>query len=201
MLVLLLATSSLWVALLRWALEGIRPSLVESISIAAVIVGVAIMAAPVGVAAVDPFGIVGGLISAGTFAIFLLVLERNRPLPAMAGFTIGMIGGGLLLVATDPGSIGRIPGEGLTWPLIAATGLASVFWALFVGYGVGATDSITAAIVVALEPPLVALLALVILGEGLSGREIAGGAVVIVAVIATSLQAASDRPAAAGAQG
>jgi drug/metabolite transporter (DMT)-like permease len=47
---------------------------------------------------------------------------------------------------------------------------------------VGATNSITAAIVVALEPTLVVILALTILGEGLSVRGVAGGAVVIVAV-------------------
>jgi drug/metabolite transporter (DMT)-like permease len=192
MLVLLLATASLWVATLRWAIEGIPPSFVERISIAAVIIGVAIMAVPVGVAAVDPIGILGGLISAVSFAVFLLVLERNSGMPAMAGFSIGMIGGGLLLIATDPGAIGRMPGDGLTWPLVAATGLASVGWAWLVGYGVGATDSITAAIVVALEPPLVALLALMILGEGLTARELAGGTVVIAAVVATGLQAGRE---------
>lgn len=201
MLVVLLATASLWVGLLRWLTQGVPPTRVEAFAIGAVIVGVAIMAVPIGVTAVDAFGILGGLVSASTFAVFLLIQERNTGMPAMAGFSIGMIGGGILLIATDPGAIGRVPGDGLTWPLVAATGMASVGWAWFVGYGVGATDSITAAIVVALEPPLVAVLALVILGEGLSARELVGGIVVISAVAVAGVQAGRQPPPAAAGAG
>lgn len=188
MLVLLLATSSLWVALLRWLLQGAVPTSTERLAIGAVIAGVAIMAVPLG-AAVDPLGILGGLLSASSFAVFLLVLERNERMPSSAGFAIGMVGGALLLVALDPGSLSDFPGPDLSLSIAVAIGVSSVFWALFVGYGVGATSSLTAAIVVALEPPLVALMALVILGEGLSTRELIGGSIVITAVFATALEA------------
>ena len=99
-----------------------------------------------------------------------------------------MIGAALTVVITDPTSLTDLPGD-LSVPLMLAVGVSSACWALLVGVGIGGTSATTGAAVVAVEPVLVAVLAYVILGEGLSTRQIVGGTIAVgaLAVVAANL--------------
>jgi drug/metabolite transporter (DMT)-like permease len=85
----------------------------------------------------------------------------------------------------------------LSAALILAIGATTAIWAVLVGFGLQATDSVTAAIVVGVEPVLVAVLAFVLLGEDLSARELVGGLILLAALAATTLQVARDASASA----
>ena len=196
-LVVLLATIPVWVTAVTWLGFGRVPTRLERIAIATVVAGVAIMALPVG-SAIDPVGVVFGILAALCFTAFLAVLERNRAVPAARGFLLGLAGSGLLLLVTTPGTAGDLANGELSFPLILAAGATTAVWALLVGFGLQATDSVTAAIVVGVEPVVVAVLAFVLLGEGLSPREIVGGLIVLFALAATTLQIARDAAALAG---
>jgi drug/metabolite transporter (DMT)-like permease len=186
MLAVLLATAPMWVAALRWVTARRLPTSVEAIAMLVIVAGVAVMAAPVG-DAVNLLGMLGGLASAIGFAFFLLVLERNAKVPAREAFPLGIVGAALLLAVTDPRAVADL-GDGMPLWLVLALGASVAGWALFIGIGLGATDSTTAAIGVGAEPVLVAVLAYVILGETLSVRQIGGGALVVAALTAVAVQ-------------
>jgi drug/metabolite transporter (DMT)-like permease len=195
MLTVLLATAPMWVAVLGWVDARRLPTLVEGVAMVGIVCGVAVMAAPVG-DTVSLLGVLGGLGSAVGFACFLLVIERNHDVAPREAFPLGIIGAAIALVITDPGAAGDL-GEGMPLWLTLALGFSIAGWALLVGVGLGATDSITAAIGVGAEPVLVAVLAYVILGEALTARQLAGGVLVVAALAAVALQTArADGPAA-----
>lgn len=190
MLVLMLATLPVWVAFLGWVWLRRVPTRVERVALVVVVGGVAVMAAPIG-ASINPLGVLFGLVSAISGAVFLLLLERNRRMPASVGFLLGALGAAVAVLLTAPGvALGIADGPALG--LLVVVGLSFALWALLVGMGLGATDSVTTAIVIAVEPLLVGLLALALLGEGLSARELAGGAIVLLAVTAVAVQVGRD---------
>ena len=186
MLVVLLATAPLWVAFMSWVASARVLTRADLLALSALVTGVAIMAAPIG-ESLDPVGVLFGLLSAISFATFLFILERNERIPATVGLVLGMIGAAIVLVITDPGAIGSLSGA-IDPALVAAIGASAVLWTLFVGRGLGATDSLTTAIVVTTEPVFVAVLAYALLGEGMSAREIAGGAVALLALASVAFQ-------------
>jgi drug/metabolite transporter (DMT)-like permease len=188
-LVLLLAAVPVWVAGLGWLGVGRSPTRVERAAVAALVTGVAIMAVPIG-AAIDPLGLAFGIATTLCFTVFLLALERNRGVAPRSGFLLGVAGAGLALIAIDPGALpGLVDGE-VPLPLVLALGVTTAGWAVLVGIGLQATDSVTAAIVISVEPVLVAVLAFLLLGEGLSPRELVGGLVVLSAIGAVAVHPA-----------
>jgi drug/metabolite transporter (DMT)-like permease len=186
MLVVLLATAPLWVAFISWVASTRVLTRADLLALFSLLTGVAIMAAPIG-EALDPVGVLFGLLSAISFAAFLFILERNERVAAGLGLVLGMIGAAIVLVITDPGSIGSLS-RGIDPALVLAIGASAVLWTLFVGRGLGATDSVTTAIVVATEPVFVAVLAYTLLGEGMSFREIVGGSVALLALASVALR-------------
>jgi drug/metabolite transporter (DMT)-like permease len=195
-LVLLLATVPVWVATLGLLGIGRPPTPIERGALVGVVAGVAIMAVPIG-AAIDPAGVAFGLMTALSFTVFLLILDRNRTVPQADGFLLGLMGAAFFFAVTDPGTVRDLTTGPLELPLILALGATTAIWAVLVGIGLQATDAVTAAIVVDLEPVLVAVLAFLLLDEGLSAREIVGGLVVLAALAALAIQARSDARASA----
>ena len=194
MLVVLLSTSPLWVALIGWATSSRALSRADVLALVALTGGVAVMAAPIG-EALDAVGVLLGLLGAASFATFLVVLERNAGIASALSVPLGMIGGGITLLVVQPGAAGSLAG-GIDTGLALAIGASAVFYALFVGRGLGATDSVTTAIVIASEPVFAAVLAYLLLGEGMSARGIVGGAIAMAAVASVALRSArEDRPA------
>ena len=190
-LVLLLTTVPVWVAALGWLGIGRVPTALERAAVVALLAGVAIMAAPVG-AAIDSLGVVFGLFTALCFAAFLSVLERNHGVSVAGGFLLGVVGAGLAVVATDPGGLSGLADGDVRLPLVLAVGVSTAAWAVLVGFGLQATDSVTAAIVISVEPVFVAVLAFLLLDEGLTTREIVGGLVVLAALATVSVRVPSE---------
>jgi drug/metabolite transporter (DMT)-like permease len=191
MLVVVLATAPVWVAVLGWIGTGRAPTTLERVALTAVVGGIAIMAMPLG-SSVDALGVLFGAASAICFAVFVLVMERNREVPAVTGFMLGMTGAAIALLATEPNAVGQLAGEDMSLPLILVLGASAAGWTFLVGLGLEATDSITTAVFVAIEPLLVSVLAFLILGEGLSLREIAGGSVVLLGLTASATQVSRE---------
>jgi drug/metabolite transporter (DMT)-like permease len=129
-----------------------------------------------------------GLASAICFAVFVLAMERNREVSAATGFMLGMTGAAIALLVTEPDAVAQLAAEDMSLPLILVLGASAAGWTLLVGLGLEATDSITTAVFVAIEPLLVSVLAFLILGEGLGLREIAGGSVVLLGLTAVVTQ-------------
>jgi drug/metabolite transporter (DMT)-like permease len=120
----------------------------------------------------------------------------------VAGIVVGICAGATLWLGgrAELEGLARLPAGTLVLvglPLILALGATTAIWAVTVGIGLQATDAVTAAIVVDLEPVLVAVLAFVLLDEGLSAREIVGGLIVLAALAALAIQARSDAGASA----
>ena len=193
MLVVLLSTSPLWVALIGWATSGRALARADVVALVVLTGGVAVMAAPIG-EPLDAVGVLLGLLGAASFATFLVVLERNGGIASALSVPLGMIGAGVTLLILQPGAPGSLFG-GIDTALALAIGASGAFYALFVGRGLGATDSVTTAIVVASEPVFAAILAYLLLGEGMSARGIVGGAIALAAVASVALRSArDDRP-------
>jgi|EndMetStandDraft_8_1072994.scaffolds.fasta_scaffold42015_2 drug/metabolite transporter (DMT)-like permease len=183
-LALVLATSPVFVALLDWAVAGRAPSRFDRWTMIAIVAGVAIMAAPVG-SSVSLVGVLAGLASALAFATFLFLLDRNPGVPPEQAFPLGMVGAGLMVLITDPGAAAGLGDELPTW-LVLALGASAAGWAVLLGIGLAATAPVTAAMVVAVEPVLVTVLAFLILGEELAARQVVGGLVVVGALAAVA---------------
>jgi drug/metabolite transporter (DMT)-like permease len=194
-LALLLATSPVFVALLDWVGERRVPRRADVAAMMAIVVGVGVMAAPVG-ATVDAVGVLGGLVSALGFAGFLFVLDRNRRVSPARAFPLGILGAALAVLLTDPASVATLD-AGLSPWLVLALGASAAGWAVLVGAGLQATTVVTAAIVVAVEPVLVSVLAYLILGEGLSARQLIGGAIVVGALAGVALHLVREQGMAA----
>jgi drug/metabolite transporter (DMT)-like permease len=195
-LTVLLGTLPIWVTAVAWVGFGRVPTSLERLAIATVVVGVAVMALPVG-AATDPIGVAFGILSALCFTSFLAVIERNRAVPTAASFLLGLVSAGVLLLVVTPGTAAGLADGEPSAAIILAIGATTALWAVLVGFGLQATDSVTAAIVVGVEPVLVAVLAFVLLGENLSARELVGGLILLGALAATTLQVARDASASA----
>ncbi len=182
LLVLLLVTTPAWVAAFRWLGFQQAPTRIEGTAILVVIAGVAIMVNPIQ-SSLDPTGVLAGLVSAVTFALFVLILDQNRSVPAEVGFPVAMIGATALMLVTDPTAIGPIVGNDAVLGLGLIVGASAAAWAALFAIGLHETSAVTAATVTAVEPVFVAVLAFILLGEQLSAREIAGGIVVLAGIV------------------
>ena len=98
-----------------------------------------------------------------------------------------MVGAGLFALVINPGELGDLAENDISLPIALAVGVSTAAWAVLVGFGLQATDSVTAAIVVSVEPVFVAVLAFLLLDESLSAREIVGGLVVLAALATVSV--------------
>ena len=191
-LALVLATAPVFVTLLDWITVGRVPSRFDCGAMLAIVAGVAVMAAPVG-SAVSLLGVLAGLVSAMGFAGFLFLVGRNPRVAAAQAFPLGMIGAGLIVVITDPTAVTGL-GAGLPAWLVLSLGASGAGWALLLGVGLAATNAVTAALVVAVEPVLVTVLAYLILAEGLAARQIAGGVIVVAALAAVAARLRAEAP-------
>ena len=187
MLVLLLATAPAWLALYAWVATGELPAPVDRFALMGVLAGIAVMSVPLG-SSVDGAGVLFGLASAICFVAFLLLLERIPGLTAATAFPLGIVGAALCVLATDPGAVPELLDGAVSAPLALAMGGSAAGWAVLVGFGFAATNPLTGALIITVEPVLVALLAFLILGEGLSAREVMGGVIVLGALGVVTLQ-------------
>lgn len=177
-LVLLLVTTPVWVATFTWIGSRRLPTGRGRLAILAVILGVAIMVGPLQNSP-SVGGVAAGLLSAVSFALFVVVLEQNRSVPPELGLPLGIIGASACLLLTTPEALVPILRDRDLLVLGAVVGVSAAAWAALFAVGLRETSAVTAATVTAIEPVFVAMLAFLVLGERLGPRELIGGLVVL----------------------
>jgi drug/metabolite transporter (DMT)-like permease len=152
--------------------------------VAAVVVafaGVAALAAGKGATGADALGLVlalGSALAGACLAVATAMLVENMPAPAFssalsAGATVTY--GGLALTMGAP-----LAAPVDTWPIVVALALLpSVFGVSLMVLAVREAGPSLAGLALTLEPVVAVVLAAVVLGESLSGLQLAGGALVL----------------------
>jgi drug/metabolite transporter (DMT)-like permease len=194
-LILLATTSPAFAAIVAAVAWRRAPTRAEVGAIALITLGVAVMANPLGTP-LTAIGVAAGLATALGSACFLLVFEgggRRRPAMTLAG---ALVVACLLSVVVDPTALGAVGAHRESLPLVLGVGVCAAVWGLFAVLGLGRVTATRAAIVLSIEPVFVAALAYVVLGERLSAAQLAGGAIVVGAVVLVTRTAPERRPAA-----
>lgn len=170
-----------------------RPLLLGTLT--AAVIGVVFVAElPAGdIGSLDGIGLMLGLAAAVFFSAYTLLNEatgaRFGPIPAMArAFAVAalfwlvyQVPRGFPHALVDPDNIGRV--------LFIGIGGTLVPFLLFI-WGVSKVKSEKAAIAATIEPPLAGVIAWLWLGEKLSAMQVAGGLLILSAVLALQLERA-----------
>jgi drug/metabolite transporter (DMT)-like permease len=181
-LIVLASSAPIWVVVLSALVWRTRPTRVEILAIAALLAGVAVMADPFG-AAFTPLGCAAGLLTALATAVLMLILERTTrvaPATILAG---ALVVGCVLTLVAHPHATSAALDHPRALPYSALVGVAAVLWARLAGHGMATGTAVAATITFALEPLLVAIMAYILLGETPTAVQLAGGVVVVGAVM------------------
>ncbi|MBA2476492.1 MAG: EamA family transporter, partial [Actinobacteria bacterium] len=187
---LLVATVPLWIALLDRVLFGSRLSWRAVAGLVLGFGGVALFVVPGGSGRVDP---TGALILVGASLAWAVgsLLSRTAALPKRLLVTAAMqmIAGGtlLLLVGLVTGEVGSVRLETLSARSVLALAYLILFGSLvaFSSYAwlLRAARTSLAATYAYVNPVVAVALGWALLGEGITPRTLAGGAVILVAVV------------------
>ena len=191
---LLLYTYPAFVALLAWLVDRERPTWARVAALVAVFAGTSLAADPRGPHP-DLFGLVIGLCTGAWYAIYLTVGTRLvRAVDSLAA------SGYVCLGAATSFLIAALSGRGLDVPRSTAQGalilgivvVATVIPIVALFAGMRRLGTPRAALLSTLEPVVTVALGAVILGERLGRAELAGGALIVAALVLLQL---SGRPA------
>jgi drug/metabolite transporter (DMT)-like permease len=187
----LLYTAPVLVAVLAWALLGERLTAARVLLALVVLVGVAMTVtghasggADLPTAQSRVVGILGGLLSAASFAGSTILARWAVPrYGAVRTLFWELAGGSLVLALLLPLVTGSTPAPAASlagWVYIAALGLGAVLAANFFFFaGVRRIDAAPAAVAASIEPVVGALLALFLFGQGLTPLGWLGLALVV----------------------
>jgi drug/metabolite transporter (DMT)-like permease len=158
--------------------------------------GVALVLAGGGAGAIDWLGAAMALGSAVFYTVFILVSDRVTGATPAVPFAAGVTTGAALTFAVAAALTGGIhaSGEGVVWAALIASVSTVMPIVLFMA-GLARVGPSTAAIASTIEPPLTVALAWIVLGETLGPLQLAGGALVLSAVVLLQLRARRPRSA------
>jgi len=187
---LLVATLSLWMALLSWLMLGERPSRLAAIGLPLGFAGVALLVRPASDGGVDVLGAVVCTLASLSWAAGSLY-ARHAPLPKRAAVATGMqmiAGGGLLLlVAAATGELGRLQPATFSARSLAAVAYLILMGSLvaFSAYAwlIRVAPTVLVATYAYVNPVVAVGLGWALAGEPVTGRMLAAGAVIVVAVV------------------
>lgn len=172
------------VTLLGVAFAGERLTLLRTLAVLSALLGTALTIGA-GLSG-SPLGIVLGLAAALIYSIYILVgnrvLKEEDPLAAAAVVMLAAAGVfGLVVLVDAP----RFPASAAAWAAVLAIALISTVVAM-VGFfaGIKRLGAADAATLSTLEPVVTFVLAAIFLDEPVSAAQMAGGAIVLGAVIA-----------------
>jgi drug/metabolite transporter (DMT)-like permease len=199
---LLVATLSLWMALLGWLAYGERPSRLAMVGLPLGFVGTALLVGPVDASGVDPVGAGLCLVASLCWAAASLY-SRHAPLPKRTAVSTGMqmiAGGGCMLVAgalrgelahVDPRSFSTASIAALLYLVVAGSLLAFSAYAWLLR----AAPTSLVATYAYVNPIVAVLLGWALADEPLNARMLVAGTVIVVAValIASGSRAQSKR--------
>jgi len=186
---LLFFTYPVFVALGSWLLGRGAPGRVLAASLAAAVVGAAVVVGTSGGIAVEPLGAALALAAAATFSGYLLGAEAVlRRTDALTGAVWTSAFASLALAVSSLASGAAVlPAEGSDLWRIAGMGLATAGAFVCLLNGLRLVGAVRAAIVSAMEPLAAAVLAAVFLGERISAGTAAGGALILAGAVAASV--------------
>ncbi|MDY6785242.1 MAG: EamA family transporter [Cyanobacteriota bacterium] len=189
--------------LLSWILLGDRPSFIRSMATAAVFIGVALIAfaADSGATTISPIGLVTSAGAGITFAFYVLLIQtsakRIHPIPLSAiNFLTILIFSILSFMLPFINSSVEFDPQMRSTILICGfiLGGLSLLSYLVNNIGISLIGAARASIFGATGPAFTAILALLIIGEGLNFQEIFGMLVVTAGVAAVSAERLMVKP-------
>lgn len=192
-LAFLFYTYPAWVAIFS-ALRGLdRITPVRVVALVAALAGVAIIVGSPTGAHVSTIGIVLALTAAVGYGIYLPVLgELQRGMTSMSAAFQLALGAALgFAIITIGGGHPPLPTSARAWEatgLIALVSTAAAFWLVL--RGLELIGPVRTAIVATVEPFYTTVLGALVLGDALSARTLAGGALIAAAVIVIQRAAA-----------
>jgi drug/metabolite transporter (DMT)-like permease len=177
------------VTLMSWATGGGRPGRLTFLALVCAVSGAAVVVATGTGLSIQARGVVAAFGAATTYSAYLVgtdrVLRRTSPLTSAmwvsAGASLGLFAFASL---TRNGSLPD--GWGEWWPVIGM-GLATAAAFVCLLEGIRRIGAIRTAIVSAMEPLAAAVLAVLFLGESVTGGIALGGALILVGAVAASL--------------
>jgi len=177
------------VTLMSWATGGGRPGRLTFLALVCAVGGAAVVVATGTGLSIQARGVVAAFGAATTYSAYLVgtdrVLRRTSPLTSAmwvsAGASLGLFAFASL---TRNGSFPD--GWGEWWPVIGM-GLATAAAFVCLLEGIRRIGAIRTAIVSAMEPLAAAVLAVLFLGESVTGGIALGGALILVGAVAASL--------------
>jgi drug/metabolite transporter (DMT)-like permease len=177
------------VTLMSWAAGGGRPGRLTLLALACAVSGAAVVVATGTGLSIQARGVVAAVGAAATYSAYLVgadrVLRRTSPLTSAMWVSAGA-SLGLFAFASLTGN-GSLPdGWGEWWPVIGM-GLATAAAFVCLLEGIRRIGAVRTAIVSAMEPLAAAALAVLFLGESVTGGIALGGALILVGAVAASL--------------
>ncbi len=187
-------------ALLGWRLFGERLNAAKIVAVGLSITGCILISGAYSLAAwqVNPLGIALGLLAGGAFAAYSLFgkASSRRGINAWTAMFYSFSFGTLfLLLLQRPATIFWLGANATGWGILVLLAVGPTLG----GYGLY-TLSLTylpasvASLIATLEPPLTAGLAFLLLGERLTGLQLAGGGLILLGVLSLRVGKASDAP-------
>ena len=188
------------VGVMAWAALGERPDRRALLAIPVVLVGVVLISGVVGSGAYgdDPLlGVVMGLLTALTYAGFILVLRQgNRDARRPSGPLLDATLTGAVCAAIAGVAVGDVdfapdwPGHG--WLVLLAISSQVLGW-LLISVSLPRLPAVTTSIVLTLQPVGSVALGVVLLGESPSGVQLAGVLVILAGVVWATAGASPQR--------
>ena len=194
--VVLLYTAPAFVAIMSWRFLGEDFGPVKRAALLLTLIGCALVAriSDPALLQVNLTGVLCGLGSGFTYALYSILgklsLRRGYPIATMSFYVYTIGAAGLLvitLVDSGPAGTGKLfvtGADSVAWGLLLILALVQTIGALYAyTAGLRHLDASTASIVATFEPLVAACLAYFVLHETIEWPQIAGGILIVVAVI------------------
>ncbi|MBK7954876.1 MAG: DMT family transporter [Candidatus Accumulibacter sp.] len=167
-----------------------RLSLLRMLAVAAALLGTALAVG--GSLAGSPLGILLGVAAALIYSVYILVGERVTPVVgAMPAATVIMLAAALSFAVIMWSRGAALPVSPVAWAAVGGIVLFSTVVGMITFFaGMARLGAADAATLSTLEPVVTVLLAAIFLGETVGGWQIAGGGIILAAVIVLARSAA-----------
>src|SRR3954471_1669081 len=155
--------------------------------------GVVLVLAGGGTGALDAAGAALALGAAGAYTVYILASDRMAATTPPVPFAASVVTGAAFAFAVAAlvrGGV-HVSGEGLMWTAILASVSTVMPIVLFMA-GLARVGPSTASIASTIEPPFTVALAWIVFGETLGALQLAGGALVLSAVVLLQLRSAAS---------
>jgi drug/metabolite transporter (DMT)-like permease len=177
------------VTLMSWVVGSGRPRPLTLLALASAVTGAAVVVVTGSGLSIQARGVIAALGAAITYSAYLVgtdrVLRRTSPLTSAMWVSAGA-SLGLIAFAALTGN-GALPSGWSEWWPVIGMGLATAAAFACLLEGIRRVGAVRTAIISAMEPLAAAALAVVFLGESVTGGIALGGALILVGAVVASL--------------